>query len=431
MKKIIATLRKEWLLLKRDIAGLMLLLLMPAVLIIVMALIQDAPFRDYQELRFELLLADEDGGSLAKEIKEGLQSSKNFIVLDSFKREKVSEKTLKEMLRKGSYQVGIVIPKGATAEMVNGANLLANSISKKLGLGTLPARASRDSIFVKMYFDPVAKPTFRASISFALDRFITLACSNFLVKRLGTLNKSMADSSSDDKNDFKTAFKGIGIREEAIYETQMPKAQINSVQHNVPAWAIFGMFFIVVPIAGHMIRERQDGSALRVALIPNAGRFASWGRILFYTFICTIQFWIMMAIGIWLLPQFGLPALSLGTNGWLLIPVSLSIAFAATAYGNLCGSLFKTTNQAMPFGAISIVILSAIGGLWVPVELLPKPLQAAASVSPLHWSLKAVQTVTLRAGGVLDLLPELVSLLLLGLLFCFLSRIKVGEKEGQ
>ena len=41
-------------------------------------MVQDAPFKDYQELRFDLLLADNDHGRLADEIKFGLKQSKNF-----------------------------------------------------------------------------------------------------------------------------------------------------------------------------------------------------------------------------------------------------------------------------------------------------------------------------------------------------------------
>lgn len=430
MKKILATIYKEWILTRRDVAGFMLLFLMPAVLIVVMAMVQDAPFKDYQEMRFELLIADHDNGSIAQNIKDGLKESGSFVVTDSIDGQPVTETQLKELLQQGDYKVGIVIPKGATAEMVNAANLVANSISEKLGLGSMPSREVRDSLYIRMYFDPVAKPTYRMAVSFALDKLITFSSSHVLVERVSKLGMSVVDSTTIDSSatdslaqvdstgstytaadttilqeakpvqDFEKIFTGLGIKEHMLSDKEEQRTYINSVQHNVPAWAIFGMFFIVIPICGHLIREREEGSALRVELIPGARRMVALGKIFFYTMVCTMQFVLMFCVGIWALPLLGLPALQLGAHAWVLIPVAIAIAVAATSYGYFVGAIFKTTNQAMPFGAISIVILSAMGGIWVPADIFSPMMQKLAMLSPLYWGLDAVNHITLRDGGI-------------------------------
>ncbi len=419
MRKTLATITKEWILTRRDVAGFMLLFLMPAVLIVVMAMVQDAPFKDYQEMRFELLIADHDNGSIAQSIKEGLKESGSFIVTENIDGQPVTETQLKELLQKGDYKVGIVIPKGATAEMVNAANLVANSISEKLGLGSMPSREVRDSLYIRMYFDPVAKPTYRMAVSFALDKLITFSSSHVLVERLSKMGIAQIDSTDSTATDssilqqvqpvqdFEKIFTGLGIKEHMLSDKEEQKTYINSVQHNVPAWAIFGMFFIVIPICGHLIREREEGSALRVELIPDARRMVALGKIFFYTMVCTIQFVLMFCVGIWLLPMLGLPALQLGTHAWVLIPVAIAIAVAATSYGYFVGVAFKTTNQAMPFGAISIVILSAMGGIWVPADIFSPMMQKLAMLSPLYWGLDAVNHITLRNGGIESVLPHI------------------------
>lgn len=416
MKKITATILKEWILLKRDLGGVALLFLMPMVMIVVMALIQDAPFKDYQELKFELLLVNNDKGQLSEEIIKGFKRSKNFVLIDSIDGQALNDTSLRGQLKKGAYHVGIIIPKGATAEVVNAANLVANDLSRKMGLGgSLPSRETRNTSYVRVLFDPVTKPTFRSSISFAIDKFVTYSCSSLLVERLSKLTGS-EDSVIQSNANFEKIFQGIGVKEEMLNADNTDKKLINSTQHNVPSWAIFGMFFIVIPIAGHMIRERDDGSATRVALIPYTWVMVSFGQILFYTLVCFVQFWCMMAIGIWFLPLLGLSKLYLGLNIFILIPVSLAIAFAATSYGYFIGSVFKTVNQALPLGAVSVVILSALGGLWVPIELLPPVMQKVARFSPLNWGLDAVNTVTLRKGSFWDVLLDFGVLLLFGFL---------------
>lgn len=420
MRKIIATIIKEWILARRDAAGITLLFLMPAMLIVVMALVQDAPFKDYQEVKFDLLIADDDKGPVATAIKEALKKGNKFKIIDEINGKPVTEKQLKKALLEGDYKVGLVIPKGITAEIVNAANIVANSISSNLGIGTLPSRPPRDSMKIRMYFDPVTKPTYRMSVSFALDKHITFAGSHVLVERLAKLGGG--ENNGAPAEDFERIFKGIGIEERMITSSQgAHNVIVNSVQHNVPAWAIFGMFFIVVPICSHLIREREEGSALRIELIPNARKFVSLGKILFYTMICTVQFIVMFCIGLWILPLLGLPALSLGTNYYLLIPIAIAISIAATAYGYFIGVTFKTTNQAMPFGAISVVILSAMGGLWIPVDVLSPIMQKIAMASPLYWGLDAVNNITLRNGNWENIQLHISILLLFSLIMWGIS----------
>ncbi|MCB0695886.1 MAG: ABC transporter permease [Chitinophagaceae bacterium] len=424
MKKILATIIKEWTLARRDVAGLMLLFLMPAVLIIVMAMVQDAPFKDYQELKFDLLVADNDNGSIARSIIEGLKESGSFRVTDSIDGEPVSEDQLKHLLQSGDFKVGIVIPKGATAEMVNAANLVANSISEQTGMGKMPSREARDSMYIRMYFDPVSKPTFRMSVNFALDKLITFSSSRVLVERLSKMRAATATDTTgsapdnteptviaaEARPDLTKTMQGLGIKEQMLGEAAGDSKYMNSVQHNVPAWAIFGMFFIVIPICSHLIREREEGSSLRIELIPGARRYVALGKILFYTLVCALQFVVMFCVGIFLLPLLGLPALYLGQNAWVLLPVAVAIAVAATSYGYFIGVVFRTANQAMPFGAISVVILSALGGIWVPVDILSPLLQKAAMISPLYWGLDAVNNITLRSGGFMNVLPHIIVL---------------------
>lgn len=404
---------KEWLLLRRDVSGLLLLLLMPAVLIIIMALVQDAPFRDYQEVKFDLLLSDNDHGSLAAEIRNGLKNSKNFRLIEQVGGRQLDDQKLTSLVQRGKYRVGIIIPKGTTAEAVNAANILANSLAEKLSLGKLPVRERRKGVHVSLYFDPVAKPAFRTAISFALDKFITAASTNVLVQRIARLSGAPVDTPGN-ADGLQTLVSGISIKEEILGTPGSNNSpHLSSVQHNVPAWAIFGMFFIVVPLSGHMIGERVEGSALRLKLIPHAQAGVAMGKILFNTIICFFQFIAMCCIGIWVLPLFGLAPLHLGAHPQALIPIVLSTGFAATSYGYFIGTFFKTTNQALPFGAISIVILAAIGGILVPKDVLPPLMQKIALISPLYWGLDGANEIMLRDGGVLTIVKHVILLNLL------------------
>ncbi len=418
-----ATLRKELLLLLRDPGGLLLLLIMPAALIIVMALVQDAPYRDYQEMKFEILIANKDKGSVGGKIIEGLKKNKSFIVIDHIEDRQVDEALLKAKLKDGDYQMGIVIPEDATASLVNTSNKLANDMADAMGVAaSLPESDDSVNTSIRLLFDPVVKPSFRSSLNFALNQYITQVKTEILLQRMSKLNGSEKEAKID-----MSTMNVLAVNEQSLDSGSQINPSMNSTQHNVPAWAIFGMFLIVVPISGNMIRERDEGSALRIQLIPAATKKVGLGKIVFYIMVCMLQFFVMMLVGIFILPFFGLPRLTLGTHAWTLLPIAFAISFAAVNYGYFIGSIFKTANQAMPFGAISVVLFSAIGGVWVPIDILPEMMKKVALLSPLHWSLEGVNEVILRDSGWLGILKPFGILIGSG---CLLSLLPVffGKK---
>ena len=79
--------------------------MMPIAMIIIMALIQDAPFRDYQELKIPLLLVNNDKGDFGKTIEADLKRSKIFEISQA----SVSETEAKENIANGKYEIGIVV----------------------------------------------------------------------------------------------------------------------------------------------------------------------------------------------------------------------------------------------------------------------------------------------------------------------------------
>lgn len=392
-----ATIRKEFLLLLRDPGGILLLLLMPTALIIVMALVQDAPFRDYQEMKFDILVANNDKGPVGRKIVEGLASNRSFVLHEEEAGNKLSTQTLKDLLQEGTYKIGIVIPENASKALISVSNHMANQLAGSMGLpGALQEVPLDDSADIQLLFDPVTKPSFRSSLNFALNQYVLQVKMDLLLSRMSKM--SHTDTSRQVKLSM-ASFNVLDVRERSLGDDSRISPRLNSVQHNVPAYALFGMFLIVVPIAGNMIRESDEGSAVRIRLIPNAMGTVALGKILFYILVCLTQFLVMLQVGIYLLPLFGLSSLQTGSQPLALVPVAICIAFAAVSFGYFIGAIFKTANQAMPFGAITVVLFSAMGGIWVPVEVLPDSMQAIARFSPMYWSLEGVNQVILRDNG--------------------------------
>ena len=72
ISKLLASVRKEYLLLVRDRTGLSTLFLMPMVLIFVMTLIQDGAFKTLNEKGIPVVFVNNDKDSLGFLIEKGL-----------------------------------------------------------------------------------------------------------------------------------------------------------------------------------------------------------------------------------------------------------------------------------------------------------------------------------------------------------------------
>lgn len=205
---------------------------------------------------------------------------------------------------------------------------------------------------------------------------------------------------------------GSSISYEEIYATDSYTEIIpNSVQHNVPAWTIFAMFFIIIPLTGNLIRERESGLATRLRVMPGNQLQSLGAKIMVYIMVGLIQFILMLIMGKFLLPLFDLPPLVLGPEKLALFMMAFATTLAATGYSVLVGSLSRTHDQAAVFGMVSVIILAAIGGIWVPVFMMPNLMQAASIISPLNWSLDGFYDILLRGSGISGIMGNFMALI--------------------
>jgi ABC-2 type transport system permease protein len=174
--------------------------------------------------------------------------------------------------------------------------------------------------------------------------------------------------------------------------------QPNSVQHNIPAWAIFSIFFIVLPLAGSIINERSEGLFIRMRTFPGSYLSILSGKLFVYFMVALIQFCLVLVVGKYILPLLGLPVLDIGTHLFALIALTITLALAAVGYGLLVGTIFNTPQQSAVFGGISILIMSALGGIWVPLNIMPHFMQTISSLSPLNWALMGYYELFIKGG---------------------------------
>ncbi len=402
--KLLYSLYKEFKVITRDKAGLAITFIMPTVLILIITLIQDTTFRSVNEASVPLLIVDNDHDSLSNVLEKSLINSKFFIIT----KKQLSVDEAKSEVAKGHYFIGIVIPEHTSDLLRQRSSDRVNKLMSSFSGDTLSSeRLDTSTIRLKLFFDPITKKSFKTTISNSIERIISQIEMQSMVN---SLNETMKESFPDAKPSKLETAPIVRLTEEyASYNnsTIIP----NSVQHNVPAWTLFAMFFICIPLAGNIIKEREDGSAFRLLTMPGSYMIVILGKMLMYVFVSLIQFALMLSVGLFILPMMGLPQLNIGDNLPVLFLVAFSAGLAATGFGLLVGTIATSHDQASLFGAVFVIILAAIGGVWVPTFVMPEVMKQISVISPLNWGLEAFYGIFLRNFGFKEVFPEVAKLL--------------------
>jgi ABC-2 type transport system permease protein len=412
MFKYFAAFRKEWLILIRDVAGLIVLFLMPMMMVIILALVQEFGWNAIsKEPTVPILFVDLDKDSLGSKIKEGLVGSHLFNVISEIDSVKVNPEIVRDKVSKGEYQIGVIIPEGATKLINRKINVLVTRIVSGI---MMPVNNPfleldvKDSVNVIIYFDPAVKGTFKnAFLSTMKENSLKIESSMIFSSFGNELTKMFPQYKPENRS----------YKESVFFTEEFPSGDLEekiptTTQHNIPSWAIFAMFFIVIPLTSSIIKEREEGSLIRIHTLPVNYLTIFLAKIGVYLFVCFFQFVLMVIAGIFILPLFGMPTLEIGGHEGALVIMAIVSSLAALGYGILVGTIARTHQQAAAFGSVSVVILAALGGLWVPVYFFTDTMKNIASLSPLNWAHKGFLDIFLRGSSILEISPEIFKLLL-------------------
>ncbi|MBA5628775.1 ABC transporter permease [Moheibacter lacus] len=413
MHKLLASIKKEMLLLIRDWGGLGILFIMPSILLITITLIQQSTFKEAENLVMPIILVNQDEGELGKTIEENIQNEASLELVQNWKNQKIDEPTARQLVSDGKYQIALVIPERLSANLEEKINENVEKILAEFSMEETDSTNSNSTeniepenlAKIKLYFDPAVGETFRNSVKNDIEKMI----SKLESKKIYTVFEDQMGIETEGSMMSESAIQFDEIIAQKGNDGIVP----NTVQHNVPAWILFGIFFIIVPLGINIVKEKNLGTIIRIRTSPVSYATIVSGKIITYLIICLIQFFVMLLIARFLFPKLGLLAFSPGTQLLPMIAIVIFSSLAAIGLGILIGTVMKTQEQSAPFGAIFTIILSAIGGIWVPVYLMPEIMQKVAVYSPMNWGITAFYDIILRNGSLVDIAKEL------GLLFLF------------
>ena len=424
MYKLWATIIKDIQILTRDKVGLIFMFAMPVILAVVITATQNSTFELVNKNKVPLLLCNKDKGEAGKQLVIAIEKVGMFTVKKATADE--TEKQLSDRMHEKDALIAIIIPPDFSARTNEKAAATASKALNNFGLQADTIKTTAGSIEpITLLYHPVLQESFRKSIQGAIRSSLQMVQSKEILKRIYySLNESPLPESLEKEiiND-QVAINEIPVSRDGS------KTIPNATQHNIPAWTIFAMFFVVISLGSSVVREKLNGSFIRLKTLPTNYLLALLSKQITYLIVTLLQAALIFAIGIWLFPSLGLPQLNLPSDLLGLFVVSFITGWCAVSFAICVGVFAQTQEQANGIGAVSVVLMAAIGGLLVPSFAMPESFQPVIRMSPLHWCLQAYYGLFLEGGKLKDIILNILSLLSITILIQLIALFGLKRKN--
>ena len=141
-------------------------------------------------------------------------------------------------------------------------------------------------------------------------------------------------------------------------------------------------FGVIIGPAYALAMEREDGTLLRHKALPHGMQGYVTGQLLYHSL------GLLPMLLVILVPSFLLfdGVMERGAEGWFTVLWVLVLGLLATLpIGMIIGSLVPSVQKVVTWGMLPIIVLTAISGIFFPIQAMWGWVQAVAQVFPTYW----------------------------------------------
>jgi ABC-2 type transport system permease protein len=181
----------------------------------------------------------------------------------------------------------------------------------------------------------------------------------------------------------------------------------NVLNQVVPGYTVMFVFFIIFSMIRSFLAERESGMLARLRstpMNPLAYLIGMWIPALLAVLIqCTI----LLTFG------YAVYGISLGDLSAVALIV-LCLGICGTGIGLSVSLLARSENHGRGITMLITLGGAALGGLWLPEELMPHFAQVISHFTPQFWALQGFQQVMVHGAHIYDIWKTLAVLLAFG-----------------
>ena len=198
---------------------------------------------------------------------------------------------------------------------------------------------------------------------------------------------------------------------------------LDYVYHIVPSLvAIITAISTLVVTSLSVAREREQGTLEQLLVTPVRPFGLMLGKLVPYGLIGIVETFTVLTV---MRVVFDVPI-----NGSPLLLISLSILFlfTALAIGLLISTKAQSQMQALQLAWLIMLPSVLLSGFMFPRESMPVIMQVIGFLVPATHFMEIIRGIVLRGATLMDLLPEVITLVVMGLVLLVLSAFRFRRK---
>jgi len=356
----------------RDRTGLFFIFVLPVILIVVLGTMYGG------RVAPRMGIVASDAGALGTELVDAIRNGGVKLEL----KEPATVDELRARVEDGRLEIGVIVPPGYDAILRGGG------VAEVVILGQQQSAVS--------------------ALREAVDAAIAEQAAAIRAARLAASREGIPfDEALATARSVQDRMAGVTVAVERIGEGIFPAAT-GAFAPGAQNQLVLFMFLTSMTAATQLILTRQLGVSRRMVAAPvrvgtilvgeTLGRFGvAMVQGLFIVLLSAVAFGV----------SWGDP-LAAGIIVVLFALVGTGAAMVVGVFGN-------NPDQAGALGVMAGMLLGALGGAMVPLEIFPEPAHTIAYATPHAWAIQGLREVALRDGTIGDVLPELAVLVLFAL----------------
>ncbi len=405
MKKIFLIGWKDLTLAFRDRASILFVLLTPFVLTLGLGLVTGSLSSGSSNgiNDIPVVLVNQDEGELGDELIKVFQSADLAELVDP---EVIHDPAAaKKQVDDDEITAAILIPAGFSA------SIIPNSVTGQSG----------PVIAIELYTNP-SRPTNAGIIEAIVAQFINqvevgrisgqITVSELVQSGRITLQDAARVGSQIGNSQAEKANMDQSITLEGIQDGN-PVEDFNMLSYMAPGMALMFLMYTTSNGGRTLLVEKTQGTLPRILVSPIHNSQVLLGKMFGIFLTGTVQMLILI-IASTLIFQ-----LKWGDPLAVLVLV-LAAVIGAVGWGMLITALVKTPGQAASVGTAVMLIFGVLGGSFFNINMLPGWFRAFSKITPNGWGIDGFTTLA-TGGGLVDILPVIGGLLIMGLLLFGIS----------